>query len=104
MGHLSRAAFYVGTTRRCRGPIPMSAIGHFSVEQNTQQTTGASYATVSGCTLSNTNFAAGKKYLLVVTAQVASTSAFDDVHVKLRHGTTDFSGAEQITTVFTNQY
>jgi len=73
----------------------MSAINYTFVEQNNQQTTTASFATVSGMSISSSFFTAGKKYLILTSVQTHSApGTTTNVKLKLRHGTTDFTSTD----------
>jgi hypothetical protein len=74
----------------------MAAIPHAFTEQNSRQTrTGAaSYGDVSGAAIANTNFTAGKKYLLLITAQADASANSNDFGVRVIHGSTPFADSE----------
>lgn len=75
----------------------MSAINHASAEQNSAQTRAAgTYAAITGASIASGSFTAGKKYLLLITAQMKNDTAGALVKVKTVHGSTDFAESEQI--------
>jgi hypothetical protein len=70
-------------------------VGHAFAEQTTRQTrTATSYADISGASISSSNFVAGKRYLIFVTAQMDSSNNGDRTFIKTVHGSTDFTESE----------
>lgn len=71
-------------------------LGHTFVEQTTNQThTGDTTLTdISGAVISNTNLTAGKKYLLVFTAQITYSSTSSDSRTLIAHGSTTFDDGQ----------
>ena len=68
---------------------------HAYVEQTTRQTTtSATYVDVPGATITSSNFTAGQKYLILVTAQFDVANTTDLCYIKLIHGTTDYEPSE----------
>ncbi len=68
---------------------------HGVVRQPNRQTTSAnSFSDVAGAGISSTNFTAGKKYLLVVTALLDSTDVNKACQVRMVHGATQFPACE----------
>jgi hypothetical protein len=77
----------------------MAAIAHAVAEQTTEQTSGSSvYADITGASIASGSFTAGKKYLLLVTAQLRNTSANGTNSCRLVHGTTAFAESEMAAT------
>lgn len=73
----------------------MAAIPHSFTEQNTQQTTtSATYVNVSGASIASGQFTVGKKYLIVVTAQVSQNTGAANYLFRVLHGSTEFAGSE----------
>ena len=71
-------------------------LGHKFAEQTTRQTrSDTAYADITGAVISNTNLTSGKKYLIVVTAQVDSNTLTGEVRTQLIHGSTVFEGSER---------
>lgn len=72
----------------------MAVISSSFAEQNTNQTTSsASFGDVTGATLASSAFTAGKKYLILVTAQYSATNG-DGTEVRVVHGSTLFTGSQ----------
>jgi len=73
-----------------------TALGHtFSEDTTNRITTSSTYADVSAsAVISNTNLTAGKKYLLVFTAQMYGANVNSNFAAKAIHGSTDFEGSE----------
>jgi hypothetical protein len=71
----------------------MATIPHTFTERNTVDTNSTTtYAAVTGIAQSSSNFTAGEKYLVMVTAQVgAGGTCSSDVHTI--HGSTEFEGS-----------
>ncbi len=60
-----------------------------------QSTTSTTYVDIPGATIGSSSFTAGRKYLLVFTAQVASPlSSLRNAYIQTLHGTTVFPGSE----------
>jgi len=73
----------------------MSAIAHTFVEVNSEFTTASNvYVDVTGAVISSGSFTVGKKYLLVITAQVVE-DAGGYFFMQPRHGSTDFAESGQ---------
>ncbi|HYU07346.1 MAG TPA: DUF2341 domain-containing protein, partial [Thermoplasmata archaeon] len=72
------------------------SVDHTFVEVTTvQSTTSDTYVDIPGATIGSSSFTAGRKYLLVFTAQVASPlSASQSAYIQTVHGSTLFSGSE----------
>ncbi|HYS72718.1 MAG TPA: tetratricopeptide repeat protein [Thermoplasmata archaeon] len=72
------------------------SVDHTFVEVTTvQSTTSSTYVDIPGATIGSSSFTAGRKYLLVFTAQVASPlSASRSAYIQTLHGSTVFSGSE----------
>lgn len=72
-----------------------AAIEHASAAVTSNQTTSSTtFVDVTGATLSSSNFTAGKKYLIYITAQIGYTAG-DGTEVQVIHGSTAFSGSGQ---------
>ena len=71
----------------------MAAIPHTFTERNTVQTNNTNtYASVTSIAQASGNFTAGKKYLILATAQLGAAGvAATDIH--LIHGSTEFEGS-----------
>jgi len=71
-------------------------VDHTFVEQTTKQTsTSDTYVDIPGASIGSSSFTAGRKYLLVFTAQVDSPlSAQRSAYIQTVHGTTVFPGSE----------
>jgi hypothetical protein len=86
----------------------MAAIPHAFVAQNTPQDSSSnSYTDISGAVIANTSFTAGKKYLLVINAQLTQTDSGDleEANIRTLHGTTPFAESEHVLQVGTaNEY
>ena len=81
--------------------LPTSAgaavIAHAFTEVNTQQTTvSTSYVDITGAAITSGNFTAGKKYLLVISAQLGDTVGNKRDYIRALHGTTVFAESEMI--------
>ncbi|WP_148550683.1 LamG domain-containing protein [Candidatus Nitrosotenuis cloacae] len=82
-------------TRICE--ICLTQTQHAYVEQTTRQTsTSTSYVDISGATISSSSFTAGKKYLLVLTAQVDGSDSNGNFGIQTVHGSTAFTGSEMV--------
>lgn len=69
----------------------VTTIAHAFDATTVNETTTSTTFVASTVTLASGNFVAGKKYLLVVTAQVSSSAGFPKTRVV--HGTTEFDGS-----------
>lgn len=83
----------------------MAELAHASSVQTTAQTTGStSFSDVSGVSIASSNFVAGRKYLLLISANVSNTSA-GRAEVQLIHGSTAFGESlREYTVVTANEY
>ena len=76
----------------------MAAIAHSFSEQGTRQTvTGVTYTAV--LTHASSNFVAGAKYRIRVTAGIDSANTTNLVKARVVHGSTEFAGSEYIKDV-----
>lgn len=78
----------------------MAEINHKFVEQTTNQdhTGDLNWTDVSGAIIASTEFVSGRKYLIVVTAQLRGSNVNDNFGVRLIHGSTPtvFDGSEHV--------
>lgn len=74
----------------------MASISHAFASQNTTQTVVAGYVDLSGGVLTSGNFTAGKKYLIVASAQGTTSTAPNPIGFRLAHGGTAFSETEAV--------
>jgi hypothetical protein len=75
--------------------VRAAAIHYTFAEQNSPQTiTSATFADITGAAIASGNFTEGKKYLLLVTAQYANTTATNPCGVQVLHGSTAFADSE----------
>lgn len=74
----------------------MAAIAHAAAEVTSPQTTtSAAYVDIPSAAIASGNFTAGKKYLLLATAQVNNTTANTFNWIRAVHGSTAFAESEQ---------
>lgn len=70
-------------------------IAYAFTEKNTAtDNTSASYADLTDCAIADTSFTAGKRYLVLVTAQYANVSAGAYAGLRTLHGSTAFAESE----------
>ncbi|MGH9909990.1 MAG: hypothetical protein ACRD32_05060, partial [Nitrososphaerales archaeon] len=69
-------------------------ISHIYDEVTTRKTTtSATYVNVTDSSITSGNFTAGKKYLIIATAQFDGSSIASNAMVRLAHGSTAFAGS-----------
>ncbi|MBD3253413.1 hypothetical protein GF386_06780, partial [Candidatus Pacearchaeota archaeon] len=71
---------------------------HVFIEQTSAQTrTGvSSWGDISGAVIDSGNFTAGRKYLIVATAQIGMNDGAGDYGARLLHGSAAFTGSDHI--------
>lgn len=73
--------------------VQAAEIEHASASVTSNQTTSSTtFVDVTGATISSGSFTAGKKYLLLTTAQIGATDS-DGTQVRMVHGSTAFDGS-----------
>lgn len=76
--------------------MAIQTVPHAFVEVTTQQTiNSASFVDVPGAIINQSNFVAGRKYLLVITSQISNANNESATQIRLVHGSTGFTESDE---------